>query len=89
MIIKLKDGTETTVTKEQAERAIEEMEGGATSFMVNDMWIRCDWVAVIKPGGQTEADVIWDDSHILDRPDHRGKPSPAKEILREKYGKGI
>jgi hypothetical protein len=85
MIIKLKDGTETIVNNEKAERAIEQIESGAVSFRVNGMWIRSDWVAVIKPGGTTEVDIVPRD-HQLDRPDHRGEYSPAKEKLRKLWG---
>lgn len=92
MIIKLKDGTETIVSNEQADGTMQAIESGAVGFKVNDMWVRCDWVAVIKPGGRTEADVAPRD-HQLEPPDYRGEPSPAKEALRETmkrmHGRGL
>ena len=85
MIIKLKDGTETVVTKEQANKAERAIESGAIGIKVNDLWVRCDWIAVIKPGGAT----VVDESRLLDTPDHRGIDSPNKEKLRELWGKPL
>lgn len=43
-------------------------------------------VARLERTSGMEADSIKDSTHILDRPDHRGKYSPAKEVLRKQYG---
>lgn len=86
MIIKLKDGTQFIESKENADKIKSAISAGAVGIDIDDKWFRADWVASIMPGGQTEADRVPENMR-LDKVDHRGEPSPAKEALREKWGK--
>jgi hypothetical protein len=81
MIMKLKDGTELLITEEQGKRAIQAIDSGISSIVVNDNWVRCDWIVVVKPGGRTEVEKIQSDRQI-DRPNHRGENSENKERIR-------
>lgn len=87
MIIKLKDGMEVHATIEQAEGAEKAIEAGILGIKINGVWIRSDWIAIIKPGGNTESDAIKNVDRILNRQDFRGKESPAKEALRRTLNK--
>lgn len=55
MIVKLKDGTEVSVTLEQSENLKKAIAQGVAGVEVNGIWFRCDWVAVIKGGGEPKA----------------------------------
>ena len=46
-------------------------------------------IASIKPSQMTEPDIITEADRVLGRPDYRGRPSPAKEKLREQIKKGL
>lgn len=82
MIIKLKDGTQITVSKLQADKVKTAIESDAKAINLDDKWFRSDWIASIMPGGQTEADKIPEHRQISPA-DHRGEYSPAKEKIRE------
>lgn len=85
MILRLKDGTETSLTTEEVGQ-LETMLNSETKIIkIGNLIFDRAMFAVIKPGGHTQADVIDDRSHLLDRPDYRGRFSPAKEALRKKW----
>ncbi len=87
MIIKFRDNTQTTIEKKRGEKLIELlMSGDCPEYLkINEIVARKDYIVKVEPGGYTEADRITDDMRILDRPDHRGEPSPSKEALRKKF----
>ena len=51
MIIRLKDRTEITVTKKQAEKIKQAINDGVVGIEVGEKWFRSDYVASILPGG--------------------------------------
>jgi hypothetical protein len=80
----LKDfqGNEITVPDDKARRIAEE--SGLLEIEVSGQthYINPKNIASIKP--QQGQETI-DTSHRIDRPDHRGKDSPAKEELRKRF----
>ena len=83
MIIKLKDGTEIIETLEKAELVKQAIEQGAIGIELGDKWFRSDWVASIMP---SPAKPLTNDK-LLERPDHRGEYSPAKEKIRRQLSR--
>lgn len=79
MIIKLFDKTEIIVTKEEATKVAEAINRGVKMIAIKGNLINPSAIALIREGGQTQADNF----KKLDRPDFRGKDSPAKEKLRQ------
>lgn len=87
MKVRLKDRTEFIVTNDQAEKIKKAIDDGAIGIDLGDKWFRADQVASIMPGGHTEVDLITDKTRLIEAPDNRGRPSAAKELLREKMKK--
>lgn len=83
MIVKLFDGTEFDVTKQQAEQVKQMISQGKRTIVIGESWLKSSSIAVIRPGGKTEADTVPDNRKIEARTDHRGEHSPAKERLRQ------
>ena len=86
MIVKLFDRTEIIVTEPQAEAIVNAIERGVKMIRINKMVIASGAIAVIKPGGHTQADIV-PRNRQLAPPDNRGTDSPAKERLREMLAK--
>lgn len=85
MIVQLRDGTELVVSSERAKKLKEAIEADAKGIDLGTEWFRADYVVRIKPGGSVE-----DNNKRIEAPDYRGKPSPAKEKLRQQLKqKGI
>lgn len=85
MIVKLFDKTEFYCTSEQAEKIKVAIAEGQPSIEIEGRWMRVSAIATIMPGGFTEVDRITDSARLLDRPDFRGRYSPAKEKLRSRF----
>lgn len=86
MIIKLFDKTEIPCSDSEAEKIMAAVNQGVKLIRLRGMVLAPGSIAMIKPGGHSEADTV-PTSHRLAKPDHRGEASPALESLRAKWGK--
>lgn len=78
-------GNELTVSDEQASKVAGVSELIEIEVAGQTHYLNPKNIASIKPmaGGQEVAPT----DRQIDRPDHRGKPSPALDKIREQYGK--
>lgn len=87
MIMKLFSGDQYSITKDQSEAIETAVLRGDKFFRVNGDLIASSAVQMIKAGGPTQAPK---NKAIIDQPDFRGQPSPAKEELRRQLiAKGL
>lgn len=77
--IKQEDDTKIRQLAQQLELTAVELTNGSVVYLSKGT------VARLEKRLQTEADRIIDPERTLDRPDFRGRPSPAKETLRKRF----
>lgn len=85
MRIILRNNETIVVSQKQASQIKKAIQNGAVGFELGDEWIRADYIVRIANGGITEAERVPKENRLAEI-DHREQPSPAKEILRQKYG---
>jgi hypothetical protein len=84
MIVKLFDKTELTISTNAAVKLTESLQRDPQGYVtINGMVIKKTAIAMIKPGGEVLANAV----ALIERPDHRGEYSPAKEKLRKMFAK--
>lgn len=86
MIVVLFNKEEIIITQEEANRIDDMIEADVKWITIGQFRIRPSAIALIKPGGFSETDKV-PQSHRLERPDYRGKPSTVKEELRKRWSK--
>lgn len=89
MIIKYFDRTEQVVTDAEAEKITSAINRGVAMIQIRGSMVNPKSIALIKPGGRTEADQQALTNPRIAAHDNRGDYSPALEKLRKRWGRDV
>lgn len=91
MKVQYRDQSVSIITEEQGNKLSDLlMSGDCPEYLdIDGVIVRKDFIVKLEPGGYSEADVVKDRERLLDRPDYRGRPSEAKERLRQRFERPV